>query len=503
MIVLPLGLRAKLYIKPWATIAIALITIGFSTIGLLGQKEAIEFKNKTLLAHDLHNLSYIAIKHDCKTSFSEIVCTFFEGYLKAEDLARTDLAIDKIEKFEAFDRSTKEKLKNYIQNLPIELALQNEIYATAAKSFTQEFVGYSTDHFLLSPENTNLQSLTLALWQHQNWWMLFGNLLLLGLFSLFLEQRIGPVFVLGLYLCGGFAGAFLQVKFANSYAWVSAGASGVMAVIGAYAFFFFKEKVQFLKSLTVPGWLYISLLFIAGNALYLDSNFIPDFDLWAHSLGFFFGILLGFLISLLVWVQADFLFEAEQYAFFKAKKTTLPLKKITHCLEVLEINPYNFTATEYLIKSLAKYHIEWADVPEGELKEIGHLLVRMINQEFPVVPSQIYSIISLLPISWNFTLVPMPRLEKKELHRIENQILQNDWRLALRLYDLYLSQHPSPRAQEAIITMVNKLIVNAESPMNPEYHQNIEWLRVYVLFNGKTVISLMLADKYDDKTAAS
>ena len=511
MIVLPLGLRAKLYIKPWATMAVALITIGFSVMSLLGQTVTEEFKKQRFLAHDTYNLSYLAIKNDCKSSFAEVVCTFFESYVKAEDLAQADLMLEKIEKFEAFDRPTKEKIKDYIENLPTKLAAQNEAYATAAESVRQEIVQYYGDHYLLSPENTNWRSLVLAPWQHQNWWSLVASLLMLALFSCFLEQRIGSGFLFILYMLGSMVGVVLQVNFANSYQWVSGGMTGVMAILGGYSVFFFNQKVRiylnlfliYKKKFTIPGWLYIALFFAAGNVFYLESDVSSHLILFSHFLDFGIGVLGGIFISTLVWVQQDFLFEAEQNAYFKAKKATQPLKKITHCLELLEINPFNFLVVEYIIKSLAKYHMESADVPEIQLKKIGNLLVRMINNEFQIEPAQAYSIISLLPLAWNLTLVPMPQLQKNELHKIENQILEKDWRLAIRFYDLYLAQHPSPRVKEEIIETIKKIIVNAESPMNPEYHQNMEWLRVYVMFSGKTAICELLADKYEDKTAAS
>lgn len=510
MIVLPLGLRAKLYIKPWATIAIAVVTIGFSIRGLYGQKGLEEFKKHSFLAHDIYNLSYLAIKNDCKTSFAEVVCTFFEGYVKAEDLAQTDLMLEKIEKFEAFDRPTKEKIKYYIQNLPKNINQKNEAFTKAAVSVSQEVAQYYSEHNLLSPENMNWQSLAVAPWLHQNWWTLLVNLLILGLFSCFLEQRIGAGFLFVLYTLGSLVSVVLQVNFANSYQWVSGGMTGVMAILGSYGVFFFKEKIRiylnlflfYEKKLTIPGWLYIALFFVAGNALLSDSDVTPNLILYSHLFAFSFGMVSGVLFSLVVWVQKDFLFEAEQNAYFKAKKTTQPLKKITHCLELLEINPYNFTGVEYLIKSLSKYRIESSDVPDNDLKRIGILVVRLMNGDFRVEPSQAYAIISLLPLTWNLTLVPMPRLEKKELSKIENGILENDWRLAFRFYDLYLAQHPSPRVKEEILATIQKLIVQAESPMNPEYHQNMEWLRVYVMFSGKTAICQLLADKYEDKTAA-
>ncbi len=510
MIVLPLGLRAKLYIKPWATIAIAVVTIGFSIMGLYGQKGLEEFKKHSFLAHDIYNLSYLAIKNDCKTSFAEVVCTFFEGYVKAEDLAQTDLMLEKIEKFEAFDRPTKEKIKDYIQNLPKNLNQKNEAFTKAADSVRQQVAQYYSEHYLLSPENMSWQSLAVAPWLHQNWWTLLVNLLILGLFSCFLEQRIGAGFLLPLYFLGGMAGVFLQVSFANSYQWVTGEMAGALAILGAYCVFFFKEKVKiylnlflmFEKKFTIPGWLYIALFFLVGNAFYVAPAFNPSPILYSQMLGLSFGVFCGFLISMLVWVQKDFLFEAEQSAYFKAKKTTQPLKKIAHCLKLLEINPYNFTGVEYLMKSLSKYHVESADIPDNDLKKIGKLVIRMINGEFLVEPTQVYSIISLLPLTWNFTLVPMPRLEKKELRKIENGILENDWRLAIRFYDLYLAQHPSPRVKEELLITIQKLIVQVESPMNPEYHQNMEWLRVYVMFSGKTAICQLLADKYEDKTAA-
>ncbi len=509
MIDLPIGLRAKLYIKPVATIAMVLTMLGLSVMGFLGKKEAAEFKKKSFKDHNLYNLAFLAINKGCKGSFNEVVCTFFEGYVKSDDLVQPELLNEKIERFEAFDRSTKEQLKDYIQNLPLKLAEQNKKlgyqktfreYSAAAATVHKEIVTYENAHNLLARENLSWKTVALAQWMHQNWWTLVANLLILGLFGMHLEQRIGRTFLLMVFVLGGSAGMTLQAAFASPYEWVAGGTSGVMAILGAYSFFFLKQKMQIsLNKITIPGWAYIFLFLVGGNAFYIESNIV----LYSHSAGVALGVFSAVIISMIFWVQKDFLFEAEQVAFYKAKKTASPTKKITHVFNLLEINPYQFQSVEYLIKSVAKHHIEPFSIPNHELKKIGQLIVRMINGEFNVMPTQGYAIISLLPLTWNFTLVPMPMLTKRELNKIENQILESDWRLAIRFYDLYLTQHPNPKVKEAILLTVRKIIVNAESPVNPEYHQNIEWLRLYVLFSGTTAITQFLADKYEDKTAAS
>jgi hypothetical protein len=201
-------------------------------------------------------------------------------------------------------------------------------------------------------------------------------------------------------------------------------------------------------------------------------------------------------VSQVSWVRDGFLFNAEQVAFVKAKKALQPQIKIRYCLDILEINRMNFVAVEYIFRSLAKYSVEATSLEDPIMVGISDLMLKLINNEFKVKPSQAVSILSLIPLSWNIADLPMRTLTKTDLRQIENQVLEHDWRLAIRLYDLYLAQNPDPVIVEAIKGTAQKVIVQAESPLNPQSHQNIEWLKRYSVFHAHAPLGKMIAEKY-------
>ena len=437
MFIVPFGLRAKLYIKPWATVVIVVLCLSLSVKGLIEAKSSDQIKKSV-------NQEMTAVG----TS------------IKAETLAPTNP---------------------------------------------------SKDSDLLTKENINWLSLTLAQWMHKNWWTLLANILVFAAFAFYLEQRVGPFFLIAIYLSGGYLALFIQANLLGSNQWLGGSAANSMAVLGAYAFFFWKEKVRIHLNIffahksefLIPGWFYLGLFLILGNSFYFETELTENITLFSHLAGFSMGMLGAYLVSKISWVQHDFLFPTEQWAYLKAKKTAQPLKKIDHILELLSINPNNFLAVEYLFRSIAKYRVEPEQVPQKKLEKICQLIFRMINEEFQVEPTQAYSILSLIPISWDFWQLPVPQLQKKQLSKIENELLESDWRLAIRFYDLYLKQNKDSELRDNIITTVKKIIVNIESPLHAQSHQNIEWLRLYVVFNSQSVLGQLLADKYEDKTAAS
>ncbi len=517
MVLIPLGLRAKLYIKPWATISIAVLTIAFTIWSLMGRAAMEDYKQQTFEKYSVYERTYRAMGMSCRVTFLDQVCDFFERYVKPADLAQPADVVTLIQGFEAFDQPTKAKVSQYIQNLNVRLNEQSEAlqkfktyqdYTAAFSEANQDIEQYYADHYLLSNVNTNWLTLTVAQLRHNNWWTLLANLLILGLFSLFLEQRVGPVFFVLIYAIGGYVGLSLQASFLGPFQVTAGATANVMAIVGAYVFFFFKEEVRiyvnFLfaveKKFLIPVWLYAGLFAILGNIFYLGSETGSNLVLWSHLAGLGTGVLCGLIVSLMNWVQKDFLFAEEQTIFFKAKKTKKSLKKIKYMLEVLAINPQNFVAVEYMFRSLAKRPVDASAVPEASLAKMCRLMVRMINQEFRVNPAEAYSILSLIPLNWNFNDLPMPKLGRRELRKIESDILEHDWRLAIRFYDLYLHQHDDPDLIESIQQTVHKVIVQAEGPLNPQSHQNIEWLHSYALYSGKGILGRMIRGKYEDIT---
>lgn len=139
---------------------------------------------------------------------------------------------------------------------------------------------------------------------HAGWAHLLGNMLYLYLFGDNVEDRMGRVLYLLLYLGSGFAAAWAQIAIDPTSTVVLVGASGAIAgVLGSYLVLFPGVRVKGIVPLTYvsfwsewPAWLVIGLWFgvqlvtgIASLEGITDGGGVAFF---AHVGGFLFGFVL-------------------------------------------------------------------------------------------------------------------------------------------------------------------------------------------------------------------
>jgi membrane associated rhomboid family serine protease len=141
-----------------------------------------------------------------------------------------------------------------------------------------------------------------SMFLHGGWLHLVGNLWILWIFGDNVEDRLGRLKFLGLYLAGGMAAGTVHV-FTNFDSRVpTIGASGaIAAVMGSYFRFFPFARVRTLippfflgPFLEVPailflGWWFLLQLF-NGSVSVLRANDFADVAWWAHIGGFVFGM---------------------------------------------------------------------------------------------------------------------------------------------------------------------------------------------------------------------
>src|SRR6266568_4446545 len=146
-----------------------------------------------------------------------------------------------------------------------------------------------------------------SMFLHGGWLHLLGNMWTLWIFGDNVEDRLGRVRYLGLYLAGGFAAALLHI-YTNAGSTVpTIGASGAIAgVMGAYFRFypharvetiippFFLGPVFVLPAVVFLGWWFFLQFFNGAMSLGARGQGFSGIAWWAHVGGFTFG----FVISL-------------------------------------------------------------------------------------------------------------------------------------------------------------------------------------------------------------
>jgi membrane associated rhomboid family serine protease len=152
-------------------------------------------------------------------------------------------------------------------------------------------------------------SMTIAPWLtiitsmflHSGWLHIGGNMLFLWIFGNNIEDVLGPVRFLLLYLLSGVAAALSQAFSDPTSTAPMIGASGAIAgVLGAYLLVYPRANVHvflwiviFFRMITIPAWIVLGVWF----GLQLLSGLVADPDdagvaFWAHVGGFAAGVIL-------------------------------------------------------------------------------------------------------------------------------------------------------------------------------------------------------------------
>jgi membrane associated rhomboid family serine protease len=156
-----------------------------------------------------------------------------------------------------------------------------------------------------APRQTAVSLLT-YMFLHGGWLHLLGNMWFLWIFGNNVEDRLGPLLYLLLYLGGGLVALACQWVFAPNSTVPMIGASGAVAtILGAYAVTWPHARVEtlvfllfFVTIIELPAMLYLGLWFfwqVLSAALSLGPSDVGSqggVAFWAHVGGFLAGLLL-------------------------------------------------------------------------------------------------------------------------------------------------------------------------------------------------------------------
>jgi membrane associated rhomboid family serine protease len=155
------------------------------------------------------------------------------------------------------------------------------------------------------PHKSWWQSVFVAMFLHEGWLHIGGNMLFLWIFGNNVEDKLGRLRYLLFYLLGGIAATVAQTAISPGAAIPSLGASGaIAAVLGAYlvmfprrrvltlVFFFFITMIELPAILVLGGWFLLQVFSGVGG---LGSNVNGGVAYFAHIGGFALGIVAALL----------------------------------------------------------------------------------------------------------------------------------------------------------------------------------------------------------------
>ena len=179
--------------------------------------------------------------------------------------------------------------------------------------------------FGLTPSQPTLQTMFASSFLHRDFAHLLGNLLFLWLFGRKVEQAMGAVEFLLLYVGGGFAASVMHVVIASAFfppEWTKqppVGASGpIAAVLGVFVIRFSRHKFHIGRA-AIPalpllfGWLLaqiaLGVLGLSRASLHLFGTDLQlrDVGYWAHVGGFIFGMAVAQVTRMAVEGEKEYL----------------------------------------------------------------------------------------------------------------------------------------------------------------------------------------------------
>lgn len=162
--------------------------------------------------------------------------------------------------------------------------------------------------FALFTSTPSLLTLLSYQFLHGGWIHLIGNMIYLWVFGRTVEDAIGPLWFLALYLASGFIGGAFYSLLLHSDAPLIGASASIAGVMGAYAIWFSRAQIRVLipiiilwTTITLPVVLVIGLWFLTnllnGYATVVGSQ-TDNVAYIAHIGGFAFGMAMALLVRL-------------------------------------------------------------------------------------------------------------------------------------------------------------------------------------------------------------
>jgi membrane associated rhomboid family serine protease len=197
----------------------------------------------------------------------------------------------------------------------------------------------------LTFETLNFARLVRASFTHSGWMHLISNLIVLIIFGLAVEQRMGSGLAAVTFLIGSFVGLSLDLVFSSKS--LLGASAGISALMGAFYVYFWRFEMKFIFSFAflynrsfyfAVAWTLPVFYFIADFVGVSDNDGVAHL---AHVGGLLFGGAVALIDQKRHTLEYPFLYHQEKNIFLKMKRATAPEKMWTLMEEGLAWNVQN------------------------------------------------------------------------------------------------------------------------------------------------------------------
>ena len=385
-------------------------------------------------------------------------------------------------------------------------------YIEAQKGNKKNLLKFHKENQLLTKNNISLETLSKAQFTHANFEHIFGNMLALFLFGIFLEAKIGSLLYLLIYLLGGALGMYLGVEGSSSELVYHLGASAnVYTVIGAFFLLFYRHYMKYFWSPLFPFFgriIYLPVRYAIPflmiglevvNQIYASTiGATSGVDHLAHIGGFLAGLMLAYFYKQTNPMEHPFFFKEEENLFKKMQKSN-SLDKINKIAKKIQtMNPMNYVVRIFVIKKaieeFKKYKVVTPVANQSFHDNLEPILGRLIWKQ------DRHGAKSLLQeVPFEFKLFRYIKgLSQRQILKLGDYLLDNnDYTNAFRIYHLFLSLYKGMRVENNLLKTCDSLFQHHVD--NPRDLHNI---RVLLDSDDENIMSSRYAindESYEDE----
>ncbi len=449
MVILPLGLTARLKDIPWFSIAIVIITALW-----MFQRDEMHAYNRLRLNLPSQQQTEWLLRQvkieTCRTTLNPTECRYLEESVsddKPQNYALYLGELHRVLKKAKADPDSLQRIMDFISAPPTnetaaQAAAATQKYFSAKEVSDRELTTYQAKHGILTRTSINAKSLLTAQFSHSGWMHLIGNLLVLLAFIVFIEQYLGPAKTAAIYFAGGFVGlALFLLTIDNEHLPLVGASANVFAMGGAFLVLFWRHKVRVLfsaffvlnRQLLVPVWAYFAAFLLMKEMAGTFQAQLTSVAHGAHLGGFVVGAGLALLFTHNKKLPADIVYpyELDEMAQLKAEQD--PKKRHRLLLDILLHNPGNISALRSFITEEKVQSKTWPTLPEG----VRRLLAECVRTQTQRHLDQrewdaLADLFAVLPRHWPSKDL-LPPLSAFQIHRLEKELSAHARRAQLQI----------------------------------------------------------------------
>lgn len=330
---------------------------------------------------------------------------------------------------------------------------------------------------LLSTENITPQSLLKAQFGHGSFIHLLFNMVILFIFGMYVENRLGSKLYSLFYLVGGFFSLGITAKFFLSEYTYLVGASGnIFSVMGMFFILFFRHKMKFVVFYIIAKTVYIPIRY-AMPFLYLASEFTTGkltnglVAYQAHISGFLIGSLIALIILRVKKVASPYLYLEERNGNSKEGPEFW-----------LQYNPRNpLYGHELLHKELQSLQAaNTIDDYAAIIKHATHLIdIYHSNKDY----DSIIQLIDMLPIEIKMEWYLTPLSLKRIIQIGDYSFDTKNYLTAIRFYNCFTELFPNHPKVHSLEMTVQSILTQGE-------HSESFWNKLDIfteMYNNKLI----------------